>query len=324
MKGKYHIEIVSNKLRYELDIRRNITIIRGDSASGKTRLVSLISDYNNYGDDSGVHIECDVECVTVSGLKWKEQIEKINNSIIFIDEGNAFVRQPEFAEVANKNSNYFVLISREKLSTLPYSVNEIYGLRQSNKYNNIKQVFNETYSIYSDMNIIGDIKPDIIITEDSKSGYQFFNEVANKTNIKCDYAGGKDKVFNKIIGLHKQSKDKVVLAIVDGAAFGPEMEDIIDYIRLKNNVVLYTPESFEWLILKSGILDVANAKLVNTYDYVDSKEHFSWEQYYTSLIIEVTHKTQYQYSKSILKKAYLSDRNITMILKVMSKIKFDI
>ncbi|MBO5325023.1 MAG: translation initiation factor 2 [Lachnospiraceae bacterium] len=324
MKGKYHIEIVSNKLRYELDIRRNITIIRGDSASGKTRLVSLISDYNNYGDDSGVHIECDVECVTVSGLKWKEQIEKINNSIIFIDEGNAFVRQKEFAELVDGNSNYFVLISREKLSTLPYSVNEIYGLRRSNKYNNIKQVFNEAYNIYSDMSIMGDIKPDILITEDSKSGYQFFNVVANKVNIECKSANGKDNVFNKIIELHRQSKDKVILAIVDGAAFGPEMEDIIDYIRLQNNIVIYTPESFEWLLLKSGILDVADDKLVNTYDYADSEIYFSWEQYYTSLIIEVTHKTQYQYSKSMLKKAFLSDRNISMVLKTINKIKFDI
>ena len=42
MKGKYHIVIQNNKLRYELDIRRNITIIRGDSATGKTKLIQLL------------------------------------------------------------------------------------------------------------------------------------------------------------------------------------------------------------------------------------------------------------------------------------------
>ena len=36
MKGKHHIIIESARLKYEFDIRRNITIIQGDSATGKT------------------------------------------------------------------------------------------------------------------------------------------------------------------------------------------------------------------------------------------------------------------------------------------------
>jgi len=323
MTGKYHIEIVSNKLRYELDIRRNITIIRGDSASGKTRLVSLISDYNNYGDDSGVQIKCKVDCVAVSGLKWEEDIKRISNSIIFIDEGNTFVRKTEFARLVDKNSNYFVIITREKLSTLPYSVNEIYGLRQSNKYNNIKQVFNEAYNIYSDMYTTADIVPDVLITEDSKSGYEFFHAVADRANLECIPANGKDKIFNKIIEVQRKSKDRFVLAIVDGAAFGPEMEDIINYIRVNKNIALYTPESFEFLILKSGILNVVKDKLVNTYDYADSEIYFSWERFYTDLLREITDKTRYKYNKDKLNVAYLSDRNIKMILSVMSKIKLE-
>ena len=324
MKGKYHIEIVSNKLRYELDIRRNITIIRGDSASGKTRLVSLINDYNTYGSDSGVQIKCDVDCVTVFGLKWEEDIKRISNSIIFIDEGNTFVRKKEFAKIVDKSSNYFVIITREKLSTLPYSVNEIYGLRKSNKYSNIKQVFNETYNIYSDTSIVTDITPDILITEDSKSGYDFFHSVATKAGITCMASDGKDKVFNKMIEIHRKFGEKVVLAIVDGAAFGPEMEAVVNYIKTTNNIVLYTPESFEWLILKSGILDVEMDKLIYTYDYADSEKYFSWERFYTSLIREVTNRTQYQYNKEKINTAYLSDRNMKFILNVMNKIKIEV
>lgn len=36
MKGSYHIIVQNKRIRYEFDIRRNITIIRGDSATGKT------------------------------------------------------------------------------------------------------------------------------------------------------------------------------------------------------------------------------------------------------------------------------------------------
>lgn len=36
MKGSVRIVISTKKLRYELNLRRNITIIQGNSASGKT------------------------------------------------------------------------------------------------------------------------------------------------------------------------------------------------------------------------------------------------------------------------------------------------
>ena len=50
MKGKYHIVVQNNRLRYELDIRRNITIIRGDSATGKTTLLRLLEQAAALGE----------------------------------------------------------------------------------------------------------------------------------------------------------------------------------------------------------------------------------------------------------------------------------
>jgi hypothetical protein len=37
MKGKYHVIVQNKRLRHEFDIKRNITIIRGDSATRKQR-----------------------------------------------------------------------------------------------------------------------------------------------------------------------------------------------------------------------------------------------------------------------------------------------
>lgn len=36
MKGNIRVLVSTKRLRYELNLRRNITIIQGDSASGKT------------------------------------------------------------------------------------------------------------------------------------------------------------------------------------------------------------------------------------------------------------------------------------------------
>ena len=45
MNGAHHLVIRSAHLKYELDIIRNITIIQGDSASGKTTLAEMIREY---------------------------------------------------------------------------------------------------------------------------------------------------------------------------------------------------------------------------------------------------------------------------------------
>jgi ABC-type thiamine transport system ATPase subunit len=62
MKGRYHIRIENKRLQYDLEIRRNITVIRGDSATGKTTLVSMIQSYEDDGPASGVSIVCDKIC----------------------------------------------------------------------------------------------------------------------------------------------------------------------------------------------------------------------------------------------------------------------
>ena len=45
MIGKYEIEICNNRVHYFLTVRRNITILQGNSATGKTELIRLIGEY---------------------------------------------------------------------------------------------------------------------------------------------------------------------------------------------------------------------------------------------------------------------------------------
>ena len=77
MKGKYHIIVQNNKVKFEFDIKRNITIVRGDSATGKTTLVSLIDTYDRLGVDSGIEVLCKKRCLTINNSNW----EYILNSI---------------------------------------------------------------------------------------------------------------------------------------------------------------------------------------------------------------------------------------------------
>lgn len=47
MKGKHKVVVSTKRLKYEFELRRNLTIIKGDSATGKTTLVDMIRDFVN-------------------------------------------------------------------------------------------------------------------------------------------------------------------------------------------------------------------------------------------------------------------------------------
>ena len=133
MKGAYQIVVRNNKVQIKLYIKRNLTILQGKSATGKTTLLELIAAYDELGASSGVTVNCDAPCKVLSGRNWLRDLSSIENSIVFVDEDNAFMRSYEFAHAARHSSNYYVLVARESLPQLPYSVDEIYGLKNTNR-----------------------------------------------------------------------------------------------------------------------------------------------------------------------------------------------
>lgn len=170
---------------------------------------------------------------------------------------------------------------------------------------------NEFYNIYGQQPQ-RNFKPDLIITEDSNSGYDFY--VAFYKKMECISANGKSNILSEIQKADYKMKRR--LAIVDGAAFGSEMEMIMQYINNVDEMVeLYAPESFEYILLLSDIFKskVLKDELEETYNYADSEKYFSWEQYYTALITQITQGTELQYSKSKLNSYYLSEKNLQKI-----------
>lgn len=80
-----------------------------------------------------IELVCDVPCRVLEGIDWQIILHNISGNIIFIDEENAFIKTEQFAKAVREADNYFVLITRENLYNLPYSVEEIYGLHSSGK-----------------------------------------------------------------------------------------------------------------------------------------------------------------------------------------------
>lgn len=318
MKGIHKVVVGTKYLKYEFELRRNLTIIRGDSATGKTTLVDMIRTHMNDGESGPVTLNCDKSCYVVEGNLWKGQLDNIQDGIVFIDEGNEFVRIKDFARAIQQTDNYYVIVTREGLSALPYSVEEVYGIRTSGKYGTLKRSYHSFYRIYPD-STTEKIKPEKILTEDSNLGYQFFDAVCAEHQMQCDTANGKSNVFSYL----KAHRDEKILVIADGAAFGPEMDRVLQLVQTRENLVLYLPESFEWLILSSGILkDAETTQILQTPSgYIDSKEYFSWERYFTALLIEKAAGTYLNYTKKTLNEAYLRDGVKNAILGQMQKVE---
>jgi hypothetical protein len=158
MVGKYDIEVYNNKAHYFLTVKRNITILQGDSASGKTELIRLISEHEANGNSSGITVKCEKKCTVLTNVDWELRLSTIKQSIIFIDETASFLKEKKFAEMVRGADNYFVIICRDDLEQLPYSVEEIYGLRDvsdSSKYKTYKKVYNEMEKLYNSAGCFG-------------------------------------------------------------------------------------------------------------------------------------------------------------------------
>ena len=96
MKGKHKIIVSTKRLKYEFELQRNLTIIQGDSATGKTTLVDMIRDFVNNPSGTPVELNCDKKCYVLEGALWKQQLTGITDGIVFIDEGNEFIKSSEF------------------------------------------------------------------------------------------------------------------------------------------------------------------------------------------------------------------------------------
>ena len=132
MKGSYWFKAKSKKVLFEFSIKRNITVIKEDSATGKTTLLHILYEYLRSGRQSGYSVSTNAQYYVYIrdevGRDWKDSLCPLKNTVIFIEENNEFVFSEEFASFVRESGNYFVLVTRSPLKMLPYSIHEIYEI----------------------------------------------------------------------------------------------------------------------------------------------------------------------------------------------------
>ena len=82
-------------------------------------------------------------------VNWELQLNATHDSIVFVDEGSTFVSSLDFVRAIQHSDNYYVLVTREDLSTLPYSVKRDSGTEKTTS--RFKRTYNKAYPIYDSL-----------------------------------------------------------------------------------------------------------------------------------------------------------------------------
>ncbi len=317
MKGKISFYIKNRQITFKFELERNVTILTGDSGTGKTKLINMVKNYAKEGKSSGIILKCDKPCVVLDDYNWDIILERTNNSIVFVEESTKFLNKHEFAKAIMNTDNYYVLVTREPLSQIPYSIDSIKRIKRNKNKPKIEKMYNKVSA-----KDISHFPYDLVIIEDSKSGFQFFKKAAGEWNVNCETANGK----SNILPMLSKCKENRILVIADAAALGSEIQELMRFKLLsKKKIDFFLPESFEWLVLKSAIFNGnsnVNEILKDPIEYIESKEYFSWERFFTHLLVEESksrEKLRYPKSKGGLPSGYLTDTNIDSILKAMKE-----
>ena len=147
------------------------------------------------------------------------------------------------------------------------------------------------------------------------------------TEVRHGFAKVEMIIDEQILNIHGFVHGGALFSLADtvaGAAIGPEMNGLYEISHKKKNIHLYLPESFEWIVLKSGLIDDREIrKILETPElFIDSKKYFSWERFFTNLLIEKTKNSYLQYRKSAINKTYLHSKNKEKILNCIEAIQW--
>ncbi len=310
MVGKYTIQLSTKRVSFKIDIKRKYTIIHGDSATGKSTIAEYILRHNLQGTDSGVYLKCDIPVKRYTDV---ESLKSWDNCIVVIDEGDLILKHYDVAGILKRSTCYFIITTRQKLGYLSYSMYEIYELENKT----LQATYTETFLRNRYSHTSRQITPELILTEDKNTGFAFFNRTIS---VECDNAKGKDKIKDKLeecVGKYKS-----IFVICDGAANGATIGDLKEYIELIKSycdVYICTPESFEWLLLRSLYYAGSLKQYLDaTYDFCDTCYYDSWEQYYTTLLTKLGAQYSKRYSKKIMDEYYY--RRVEDVLKLIPEL----
>jgi len=297
MIGKYYIKMVGRRFSYDLSFNRRVTVIQGQGATGKTYFIERLKGYLTDPKSANLRVDTNIPHMRVldNNWDWESNLSSLRDTVLFADEDFHAIRSGRFADLLFASGCYLVCVTRNsKLGRLNYAVSSIYEF--VSEYRG-KFVATTMYRAYIDSYFT--VKPDLVITEDTKSGRDIISHVVS---IQVLGAGGRDLVDSAI----KANMGRAMYIIVDGAAYGAYIAGTLALCTSLGNVRLFAPESMEYLILNTfAFKRLLKDELTATYNYAEASVYNTWENYYEDLLRGLVQKYWHgHYNKESWKDLY--------------------
>jgi hypothetical protein len=302
MLGTYRVSVLVDKvIRYEFTLKRQFTVVCGDSGTGKTVLRDFIQMHFTEKDNDRVKIVItpefnassvpvaraiteDLLSVRESGdthddgsykLKWSK---KPRNKIIFVDEDYAYLRGIGFAAATNYTDAYYVVLTRDTRVT-EYLNNSVWDFIRFKEVGD-ETIVNKSFKMYNEYN--GAIENyDEVLHEDSTTGKEICAKAISEV---IESVHGNINIVRSI----ETRPNSTILLVADGANFSNILSEIVDTSEeCLNTVYLLLPESTEYVLLHNRIFDTdsdAVNSIQNPSLVCDTTKYISYEKMYEDII----------------------------------------
>lgn len=301
MRGIIDLTVSYGNIRYNLEFKHNISVLLGNSGTGKTALCSLISqkeddDLNHSKSAIDIKVNQNIEVRVLPNVSaWQALLAEMHNTLVFIDETCSFVISEQFASAIKGTTNYYVIINRASVRTLPYSVFAIYELIKEGNTIKQHQIVGNSRVFDRDNIQLSKVRSALCEDNPSSSGTELYSRVLD---IDCNGAGGNANVAKLITKFNLRG----LVVIVDAATFGPYILDLLLYRKMTGDIFdILLPESTEWVLLNysyfSSVYGISNI-LYEPWNHIDYTKYFDFEKFFEAELVRACKERYITYSKS--------------------------
>ena len=140
------IDLATRHIQYKLSLIDKFTIVRGDSATGKTSLFELIQDYVT--DSTTVRCNGYKKLFAIPDSSHLDDLYsrlKKTDYVYIMDEKCAALHESGFESALSDSNNYFIIITRKSdFRNLPISRDSIVQICSSGKFHTFEPYFSES------------------------------------------------------------------------------------------------------------------------------------------------------------------------------------
>lgn len=224
----FSIELINYEYHYLIQVKSRITVILGDSSTGKTNLIrKLDKEYKSFS------IASKYELYTVH-YRNTALMGHVHDVCLLVDLDEElsedvidFINKTDVV----KDNIYFILFGRRGLKNLPISIDNLYEFKV------IKGITKNIQKYSSEMLYLTEDKVKQFVTEDSKSGYKFIKECFSNTES-----------LNGASNYRRLLKDDS-LVFIDALGFGGYISEFLSYVKHERKNVQYILwRSFEYFL----------------------------------------------------------------------------